>query len=536
MNSPLVSVVVVAYQHVSYITKCLDSILAQQTDFDYEILLGEDESSDGTREICLAYAKKHPKKIKLFLRSRKDVVYLNGNPIGRFNFLSTLKEASGKYIAICEGDDYWTDKSKLQRQVDCLERNTDLVACFHDATRVNENDELIAENHYTTDKLRFTEHDCISFLTSSYATCALLFRRSAISYEWDNPLIEQITDEYLELVLAKYGDIERLPYNMAAYRIHSAGRWTSLTLINRLKEKFNRIALIQSIPYYKNKYDLLLQMRAIRLRDVILRNYKKESELIVEKEGDTAENEELVKQLLQLKKEPKRLVDTVLLDQFKLSNARHKAFTQLSAESKLLINRLEYETAKLGAQKRRLERKNQELQKQLERCAEAHILELELIKINYNSQKTKLDLTHKKVINMEKRFLTAKSRADDLAIQNDRLADKRSKLRALLEKKTEDLIKNKGQVLSTNQEIASLKEDLSKLNQSNEAKTKKVLGLQSRLTSAVTNLEHEKNHILEIKQSYSWKIGYALTKLPHLLFGKRLNFKHKTKNHNDKKS
>ena len=75
-NNPLVSVCIQTYQHVNYIQECLDSILNQDTDFNFEILLGEDESIDGTREICKQYAEKYPNTIRLFLRQRKDVIYI----------------------------------------------------------------------------------------------------------------------------------------------------------------------------------------------------------------------------------------------------------------------------------------------------------------------------------------------------------------------------------------------------------------------------------------------------------------------------
>ena len=130
---PLVSVCVQTYQHGHYIKECLDSILMQQTNFPFEIILGEDESTDGTREICLEYAKMYPDTIRLFLRSRKDVIYINGNPTGRYNMIENLKTTKGKYIALCEGDDYWTDSLKLQKQVDFLEQHDEYGICFHEA-------------------------------------------------------------------------------------------------------------------------------------------------------------------------------------------------------------------------------------------------------------------------------------------------------------------------------------------------------------------------------------------------------------------
>lgn len=131
LDEPLVSVAVVTFNHKDYIKKCLDGILEQQTRFPFEIILGEDQSIDGTREICQDYANKYPDKIRLFLRNREDVIYINGNPTGRFNFIENLKQCKGKYIALCEGDDYWTDPLKLQKQVDLLEANPQWVACHH---------------------------------------------------------------------------------------------------------------------------------------------------------------------------------------------------------------------------------------------------------------------------------------------------------------------------------------------------------------------------------------------------------------------
>lgn len=130
---PLVSVVVPTYQHVHYIAACLEGILGQETLFPVEILVGEDESSDGTREICQQFARAYPGRIRLFLRSRKDVIHINGRPTGRANFLALLNAAKGTYIALCEGDDHWIDKKKLQQQITLLEADPNAVACFTNA-------------------------------------------------------------------------------------------------------------------------------------------------------------------------------------------------------------------------------------------------------------------------------------------------------------------------------------------------------------------------------------------------------------------
>lgn len=105
----------------------------QRTDFPVEILIGEDESTDGTREICQRLVAEHPDRIRLLLHKRSDVIHIMGRPTGRANLLHLLNEAKGKYIALCEGDDYWTDPLKLQKQVDALERTPEAVACFTNA-------------------------------------------------------------------------------------------------------------------------------------------------------------------------------------------------------------------------------------------------------------------------------------------------------------------------------------------------------------------------------------------------------------------
>jgi glycosyltransferase involved in cell wall biosynthesis len=124
-DNPLVSIVCVTYNHAAYIRDALDGFLMQKTNFSYEICLGEDGSVDETKDICLEYQKKNLGKIRLFERSRENVIFVDNKATGRFNFIETLKESRGKYIAICDGDDYWTDPYKLQKQIDFLENNNE---------------------------------------------------------------------------------------------------------------------------------------------------------------------------------------------------------------------------------------------------------------------------------------------------------------------------------------------------------------------------------------------------------------------------
>ena len=130
----LVSVAVITYNHEKYIRQALDSILMQQTVFDFEIVIGEDCSTDNTREIIQSYQIKYPERIKL-VTSESNV-----GPMP--NVVRTYKACRGKYIAVLEGDDYWIDPLKLEKQVDLLEANPEFSMCFTDRSIVDENGEI----------------------------------------------------------------------------------------------------------------------------------------------------------------------------------------------------------------------------------------------------------------------------------------------------------------------------------------------------------------------------------------------------------
>ena len=123
MNNYTVSILAVTYNHEKYIAKMLDSVLMQEVNFKYEIVIGEDFSSDNTRKILMQYKDKYSEKIKLILNEKNLGLHKNT--------LITLKACTGKYIAWLEGDDYWTSKMKLQKQVEFLEKNEEYSACAH---------------------------------------------------------------------------------------------------------------------------------------------------------------------------------------------------------------------------------------------------------------------------------------------------------------------------------------------------------------------------------------------------------------------
>src|SRR5690554_6858952 len=139
-NALMVSICCQTYNHKDYIVEALESFLMQQTDFPFEILLRDDASTDGTAEICKEYAQNHPNIIKLLAYQE------NQFQKGISPFRDNVKRAKGKYIAMCEGDDYWTDPLKLQKQVDFLEANPEYVMTGHDAFIINEKGQKVSKS------------------------------------------------------------------------------------------------------------------------------------------------------------------------------------------------------------------------------------------------------------------------------------------------------------------------------------------------------------------------------------------------------
>lgn len=125
-QSPLVSITCLTYNHAPYLRQCLDGFVMQKTSFPIEILIYDDASEDGTQDIIREYERKYPDLIKPIYQTENQ--YSKGVKV---EFVYNYPRAKGKYIAFCEGDDYWTDPNKLQKQIDFLERHQEHVMCSH---------------------------------------------------------------------------------------------------------------------------------------------------------------------------------------------------------------------------------------------------------------------------------------------------------------------------------------------------------------------------------------------------------------------
>ncbi|MFT4802969.1 MAG: glycosyltransferase involved in cell wall biosynthesis [Psychroserpens sp.] len=226
---PLVSVCVQTYQHVGFIAECLDSILTQQTNFPFEIILGDDDSVDGTKLICEDYANNYPEQIRLFSHKRENNISIKGIASGRFNMIYNLYSSNGKYIAICEGDDYWTDPLKLQKQVDLLDANPHLVCCHHwqkyaflkDGGFIEVDAPIKNQGYYPLSK---TSVDKIFSNHLRIKSRTIMFR-NIIDNEFFPSWINKVAfgDVPLTFLLGKHGDFGFINEPMAVYRQTETG-------------------------------------------------------------------------------------------------------------------------------------------------------------------------------------------------------------------------------------------------------------------------------------------------------------------------
>jgi glycosyltransferase involved in cell wall biosynthesis len=249
----MLSVRLMTYMHANFIRDAMDGIMMQKTDFKIEVVVGDDFSTDGTLDIIRTYSDTENIQIKILERKKGGVYWQKRQELGRlYNFTNILENCTGKYIALLDGDDDWTDPLKLQKQVDFLEENEDFVGVFHNTACIDErqlNPKL--EPWRTYDRDIFTARDTIRqlslFHTSSYCFQNLDFNFSLIV----NPKISS-GDMMLLGLISKYGKLKLLDKIMSVYRKNDGGVTSSESLI---KYHTNRINLAKTLNhYFENKF------------------------------------------------------------------------------------------------------------------------------------------------------------------------------------------------------------------------------------------------------------------------------------------
>jgi glycosyltransferase involved in cell wall biosynthesis len=209
-----VSIPMITYNHERYISQAIESALAQQTSFDYEIVIGEDCSTDRTRDIVIGYQQSYPGKIRLLLPEQN----LGGNR----NFVRTLQACQGQYVAMLEGDDYWTSPHKLQRQAEFLDGHPECAICFH-STRIIYEDSS-REPHVFAPPERKGIYQLEDLVQGNFmGTCSVMFRKGLFGDFPDWFFKLPIGDWSLHILNAQHGDIGYIDEVMGVYRKHSNG-------------------------------------------------------------------------------------------------------------------------------------------------------------------------------------------------------------------------------------------------------------------------------------------------------------------------
>ena len=238
MENPFVSICCLTYNHESYIRQCLDGFVMQKTKFPIEILIHDDASTDGTQDIIREYEAKYPNIIKPIYQ--KENQYSKGVKV---SLVYNYSRAKGKYIALCEGDDYWTDPYKLQKQVDFLESHPNYVMCSHRFDQYYEDRHRLEKEK--DDTFQGADYDLQNLIGGKWFTQTLtvMYRRSALDlkrYERYGMSMDII----LFYELLKHGKGYCFPEAMGVYRYHNGGVWSEVSQNQRRLVEFKaRLAI-----------------------------------------------------------------------------------------------------------------------------------------------------------------------------------------------------------------------------------------------------------------------------------------------------
>ena len=281
-TKPLVSVSCIAYNHEKYIEKCIKSIISQKTNFKIELLVYDDASTDKTPEIIKKYAEKHPEIIFPMLQKENQFSKGGIRIMERYNF----SRANGKYIAICDGDDYWTDPYKLQKQVDFLESHPGYMVCGTRAKRVDENGKEYPDLSKISGEVSLND---IVKKNQFSASTTVFYAENYKEQLFDNYSDFKIGDWPLWCSLLQYGKGYNMKEVTAQYNIHSGGMVSGRNLSKTLEQKLSdRILLMDNIPAKKNiikKYGLRIIMhyikKALRLQPGYGKALNKNKKLII---------------------------------------------------------------------------------------------------------------------------------------------------------------------------------------------------------------------------------------------------------------
>lgn len=251
-SAPLVSICCITYNHEKYIAQAIDSFLIQETDFDVEIVIGDDCSTDNTPLIIEAYRNKFPEKFRILKRTK--------NLGSEVNFIKTIEACRGTYIALCEGDDYWTDPNKLKLQVSALAARPESTVCVTKYSILNENDNNIEEiDAFENEENISSEHIILKkniFEPFLFQTHTILFKKEVIRKKLYSE--QKCGDVFLAAELLSHGTGIYLPFNTGVYRIHAGGMFSQKSTFERYRIEYIRSKAMDT--YFRTSYPEIRQL------------------------------------------------------------------------------------------------------------------------------------------------------------------------------------------------------------------------------------------------------------------------------------
>lgn len=246
----LVSIICNTYNHEKYISDALESFLMQKTNFKYEVLVHDDASTDKTVEIIKKYKNQYP-----------DIIIPKYQSVNQYskkikiNSEFQFPRAKGKYVALCEGDDYWTDPYKLQKQVDFMENNPDCSLCVHAASMVNaDTKDNIGEMRPSVDSRYFSVAEVIEGGGGLFATNSMMFKVNSIHNLPKFYINAPVGDYPLCIYLAVIGKLYYIDEFMSSYRANATGSWSIRMQDKEKRHAFNKgiVEMLNSINQYTN--------------------------------------------------------------------------------------------------------------------------------------------------------------------------------------------------------------------------------------------------------------------------------------------
>jgi glycosyltransferase involved in cell wall biosynthesis len=258
-----VSICMITYNHEKFIAQAIESVLSQISTFGYKLYIGEDVSTDTTRAICLAYQARFPDMIEV-LPATKNLGAIR-------NFKRTIEACQGEYIAILEGDDYWIDPYKLQKQIDFLDSNPDFTVCYTNIYWLYPDG---SQRFVATDKENRHELTIDDILENNYvATLTCVFRNKLFTLPpWFGELY--LGDWPLNILNALHGNIKHLADVTGVYRVHATGIWSPLKSYQKEEYLVQMFELIQGV--LPQQYHSLLQEKLKKKYYFLTARYNKE--------------------------------------------------------------------------------------------------------------------------------------------------------------------------------------------------------------------------------------------------------------------